>query len=269
MQGTSYENLLDVFRVDLEAFGLSRRTLNSYLPIVRKFLRFSGGEVDRASIASFLASLREDWKPSSVRQAYYVLRRFLDAVGEEVDLPRLKFEEGEIERRVIPREAVEKMVESAEGELRAYLALSTTWGFRRVELAEITTESFQDGKIVVKSAKGGELRVHKIPEGLEWLAEHPFEPKPLSTLSALFKRALLKAGFPLEDYRGYGWHSIRSALVTGLVQAGLDPVTIFKFMGWKGGRTRLALPIIYTRMEGEEIDERVYKSHPFLPLWGG
>jgi len=146
---------------------------------------------------------------------------------------------------------------------RAYLALSTTYGLRRFELARLSRENFNH-RLVVATAKRGRVRVHSIPEEIrDIVLGYPFHPVDPSLLSRIFQRILRDAG--LEPKPGYGWHSIRACLVSELSLRGLSDSIITRFMGWKVMALRpdvSQMIQVYVR-----VDEKVFQNHPFLHLW--
>ena len=62
---------------------------------------------------------------------------------------------------------------------------------------------------------------------------------------------------------GEGWHSIRRALVTALVNHGLDQYSVSRWMGWKLNDTAYR----YFRPDPVELDAKVYSHHPYLAVW--
>jgi len=260
-------DVLKTFEVDLKGFGISEATIPAYLSIARRFLESSGGEISRQALASWLSEIRDRWKPSSVNQAYYVVKRLFEAVGAGDEVPRFRLKgiDETITRRVVDKDTIKRMIEATDDPtLRAYLAISTTYGLRRGELAALSKDNFEDGTFVFKTEKGGLIRRHTIPEEIEFVREYHFSPKPPNTLGGMFKAILQRAGISLG--RGYGWHSVRAALVSGLVEEGVDAIVIHKFMGWKSGGV-LTMPLVYTRLEAGDIDRIVFSKHPFLKLW--
>lgn len=163
----------------------------------------------------------------------------------------------------------------------ALLALSTTYGMRRVELASLTPKSvdIKSGMIYVKSAKGSRERWHMIPD----------EIKP--QLDVRFKKltdwAASKAFWEMEQAAGIihkldtGWHSIRRMLIKELVTRDLPDQTVRSYMRWKRsefGGDMLGLyftstvidddaEVVESSQADKDVDRSVIKVHPYLPIW--
>jgi hypothetical protein len=67
----------------------------------------------------------------------------------------------------------------------------------------------------------------------------------------------------------YGWHSIRRALATELLMRDVSLINILRFMRWSDASLRgeFGMLVIYARRNQGEIDECVFKVHPFLASW--
>jgi hypothetical protein len=154
----------------------------------------------------------------------------------------------------------------------AFVALSTTYGVRREELARVTAQDinldaqYRNGTIFINTCKGGTARLHQIPgEIMPFVAKYPFDRTySLVQLSQMYHRIEYKSGV---DYRpGTGWHSPRRALDTMLMDY-LPLPAVRLFLRWKiKGSPDMA--IRYYSKELEENDREVFAVHPFLPLWG-
>lgn len=150
----------------------------------------------------------------------------------------------------------------------AYIALSTTYGFRRGELARLSSANFNDGRITVQALKRNLLRVHRIPDEIEDIVlGYRFAPLSDSYLSKIFQRIFRRLG--MEHKWGYGWHSVRHALVDELRRQVSDRA-ITTFMGWQTtplepGVSRMV--DVYSRPVPEEAEGVVFSNHPFLAFY--
>jgi integrase len=163
---------------------------------------------------------------------------------------------------------------------KAFLCLSTVWGLRRVEMAEMRPEFLdtRNGMLFVQTAKKGRQRWHIVPDYImphleEWGFRQPLNP---TQLSALFSE--LKGMIGLDEPE-VGWHSIRRSAVMEAYRAGLSEAEIYSFYRWK--RSTFNMPLRYATSkvvsrsgvraevadEDRKIDQRFLELHPFPKLW--
>ena len=163
---------------------------------------------------------------------------------------------------------------------RFYLAVSTTWGCRREELARIRKRDYNTESILIRTAKHGPRVRHLIPDVLKPIFEayHPKQHTP-TALSIMFHRICNKAGVKLE--RGSSFHGCRRTLRTllewHLADNRLPLSLVADYQGWSkttkglvyGGAPMLG---IYAHPEVVSpdpfsTDRLIYPIHPFLPYW--
>jgi len=153
----------------------------------------------------------------------------------------------------------------------AFLAVSTTYGLRRAEIAALRPEDFTPSGIRIttfkKKGRHKDRSMHRIPAPTKsFIRAYDWKPIiPTSTASRIFKDICLRGG--IAEHHGYGWHSIRRCLVSALWGAGLHPITVNRFMRWSGRADVPDMVSLYTQTSAEEIDNEVFAAHPFLPLW--
>jgi len=220
----------------------------------------------------------KDWisalpSQSYKRWNYYILKKLFSANHWEWDIKKPP-EKGGVLPPTLDYDTVSYLIlarELLDERERAYLALSTTYGFRRSELASLSQDNFNH-QLVVATVKRGRVRVHSIPNEIrDIVLKYEFHPIEVSWLSRIFQRILRDAG--LDPMPGYGFHSIRSSLITQLLLANVNPVVISKWMGWKTLPSEMVqmgvsrMLEVYARPEFEEADELVMAHHPFLPFW--
>lgn len=266
----------------------------TFVPMVRRFLVESGGDFSRQAVEAHLSSLRDrGYADGTIHQVWSCLRRFYNVNG--IEWPYRKGE-GPVVRELAvhapaldPKLVVKCIRMAKEGVLdkveTRLLALSTTYGLRRAELATVGRP--RDGLIYVETAKHGRQRYHLVPnEILEYIdgppimsvwkvtrAWHQIQEK---TGIAVLREESLKHGEPWE----VGWHAIRRILNRLLIDAGLPIPTVMDFLRWKRSQTSMPLRYYSATVIGEgrritidaqdrEIDMAVFEVHPFLKVWGG
>lgn len=160
------------------------------------------------------------------------------------------------------RAAKETRLQPAEA---ACVALSTTFGLRREELARIGPDDIKDGTIFINTVKGGMTRIHQIPQLIiPFITGYDFtQVFSLYGLSSMYCRIENKSG--VEHQYGGGWHSPRRTLDTLLMDR-LPLVAVRLFLRWKiKSSTEMAFHY-YSKDLGLN-DSEVFAVHPFLPLW--
>lgn len=150
----------------------------------------------------------------------------------------------------------------------AYLALSSIYGLRRVELHRVRREhlDFGDKTIYVMTAKGGERRKQLLcDEVIPILMDYSFakEYSPFK-MSELYGKICAKAGVELKE--GSGWHSPRRFLDTALVSTfGELPAHIF--LRWKISSSSLMIERYFSRSPLEVDREILTGGHPLVKEW--
>lgn len=262
----------------LEEIELSPRTQKLYDGHVRRFLAFLGDrELTEEGVLSYLDHLDKKGRSRNyIRTCYKVLKA---NVPEWPIQRRLKFRvsDDSIHRPVLRLEQQRKMLAWAraahdvEGE--AFLAISSIYGVRCEEIAQISSEDFLGGatRLVIHTKKGGETREHLVPDEIRpSLLKHTFHPVSERHAGTVFRRMYLNAVPEEERQLRTGWHAIRRALVTGLIRAKLDFNVIGSFLRWKMAADVFDIPrmiAVYDRRPFEEVDRAAFEVHPFLQLW--
>ena len=154
----------------------------------------------------------------------------------------------------------------------AYLALSSIYGLRRVELRRVRKEhlDFDEKTIYVMTAKGGESRKQLLcDEVIPILKDYDFkeEYSPFK-MSQLYWIICAKAGIELKE--GSGWHSPRRYLDTALVRIfGQLPAHIF--LRWKISSSSIMTERYFSEPP-LEVDREILmgtngKIHPLVKEW--
>ncbi len=139
--------------------------------------------------------------------------------------------------------------------------LSTLYGLRNTELAAVITGGLDGRSLEVQPAKGGRRRVHSIPEPLSKALTFKGHTIGRDGVHKIFQRLMVRHVRPPSKREGF--HAIRRALVTGLVEAGASEYTIFWFMGWH----KKEMVWKYFHPNPRDIDREIFQVHPFYPLW--
>lgn len=172
----------------------------------------------------------------------------------------------EIRLTILSKEAIGSMITlGKQGLLKntelCYLALATTYGLRRVEMVRLNPSSFSGNHLIVDTALRGRKTIHLIPPQIvPYLG--CFKHYEADSLTPMFHRMARKCG--LDSGAGYGWHSIRRSLATELILSGVSMLNVVHFMRWSDA----SLKGKFGMLDGERIDEDIFKIHPFLQFWG-
>lgn len=225
---------ITTFLVHLRNRGLRQTTINKYLKPIKLLAQIQGWEFPELSLRQI--SPDEIWRPILSKKT---IGRMI-ILGRQHCLSDMEF---------------------------CYLALATTYGLRRTELARLTSSSFLDGhRLAVDTAKGGSKTTHLIPPQIApYLAS--FRHYKSDSLTRMFHRIAQKSGISIEA--GYGWHSIRRSLATELILSEASSLNVLRFMRWSEASTRggFGMLVIYAKKDQERVDTDIFRLHPFLPYW--
>lgn len=265
-----------------------------YLAYAQDFLQHADN-LDRASVDRYLQHLRQQKrKPGTVNFAFRVIRRFFT-----VNKLPWEYRRGEAPpigqrdeyRPQLSTDIITRMIEAAiSGKLHkdesCFLATSTVYGLRREEMVDLLPEDVDlaNAAIYVSTIKHGRQRYHLVPEEIKpYLATHDFSRRySLSGMSQLFWRVVNNSGLGGLKSQRLGWHSIRRAVLDGLIDNGVNPFAARSFLRWKGASSAdMAMPARYygnvvvnlngstPLLEEAAGDEEIFQRHPFLLMWGG
>lgn len=259
---------------------LSKNTQDQYVQRMRVFAEQTGktAKWTREDVLGYFRWLeKKTTNKDSVIEYYYVMLSVFKIAGEKwpITTADLKLERGPRRPQpVVDVSEIEKMIsyaKSAEAkpEHMLLVAISTTYGLRREELHRLTVDSFTDVSMKVDTAKHGLPREHMIAEAIMPYVSYGLSraelPIPVTTLSLIYHKMRQAAGcLPVERE---GWHSIRRALDTDLVDAGLPDRLIENYMRWAAGAKGGMVGRYYTSRSGFNVDKRVFEVHPYLGFW--
>lgn len=255
-------------KLDLDFYSKSPQTKSCYLTVINKYKPETW---DRWELLKFFKELQEKhgWSDTSLRTAYYAIKKLYDIEEKPwpiklSDLP--KTQESSVNRPVLGRKEVGKMIQWARGSgiypVNYYLALSTIYGMRRAEMAVVGEEDIQDGKILIRTAKGGMQRWTAIPEEIQkYITHNP--GLGATSIAGLFHYIAYKSGADIPKGR-IGFHSIRRTLFTLLIDAGITLPFAYNFLRWK----LAGMPGVYFQPDSGAVDREIFEKHPFLGFWG-
>lgn len=256
----------------------SPTTIENYLIAANRFLKFTSKKLppSKSDLKRFFAQQKEDGISPRTQNYYFIVIQQLyeanswvwplsrkDRPGIPEDLPVTAFTLDEIKTLIENRGNYSK-------EERFYLALATTFGMSRLELAQVARKDIKNGKLHIKPIRHGKSSWSVIP-GEIMPALKEYSPKQLSksTLSAIFKRILTKSG--LEKKESYGWFSIRitlgERLKVALAQNELPLSLADNYLRFSKGSIQAMYPYQLATEDPYALDRLVLQVHPFIPLW--
>ncbi len=269
MQDQKTRELLSDFEIYLKSARVKRSTLRTYIPEVTRFLgTLKGDEFDESDGRAYLANLYS-MRDNTARKIYYALFALFKSQKIPFEMTVPPMEENPFQPTIRQEEMpvlITAVKEAGDPDERGALALSTTYGVRRVELRRASENDLNrdDKTITIHTAKKGRVRTHLIPEEiLDHISGYDFKSRSDQSWADLFKKMTRRAG--LEFGKGFGWHSIRRALYTELTQANVGFLHIHEFLRWRIRGINLGM--IYDQTPPAEIDRIVFEKHPFLAAW--
>ena len=282
----SNEELLENYSKRLGSSGKTRRL---YLRYAGNFLEYAKGDFEREKIDKYLAHLRrQKYSDGSINLMFRIVRTLFSRNdlewpynrGESPQIREDKIQAPALDPDVIG-EMISKIKKEGDPDEKAFLAISTTYGTRRIEMVEISGEAvnIRDRTLHIVTAKHGRERTHMIPDAIvPYLGTYDFGAKRSeSELFNLWYRLEYRIG--LGHINQVGWHSVRRTLDTQLLDQ-LPEATVMSFMRWKQ-RTSSNMAYRYsaqrfvgrkgvsTKVVGaaRDVDTKVFEVHPFLEFW--
>lgn len=265
----------------------------------RDFCEFVGNRVPTAEdVNAWIDAKREaGYAPGSLRMMFGVARRVFTANGLEWPFahgagPVVGDRDLHIPR--LSPAVIEAMIRASArltAEHRAYLALATTYGPRRAELASIAAPDVdvEHRLLYIETKKFGRQRYHRIPEEiLPVLRAHRWPPEPQGRRYARSATAITEMFHTLRRVAGLrddlrwtevGWHAIRRAVDRALIDGGLKEAEVQVFLRWKRSSNNMTRTYFETREIGleegadrqvvadEEIDHKAFLANPWLATW--
>ncbi len=269
--------------------GSTGKTRSLYLRFASNFLEYAGGEFDREKIDKYLARLRrQKYSDGTINLIFRTIRTLFSRNNMEWPYNRgesPQIREDRIQAPALDPDIIGEMIQAVKSkgdpDEKAFLAISTTYATRRIEMVGLVMEDvhIKDRTIHITTAKHGRERTHMLPEEiLPYLAGYDFDVKRSETeIFTLWYRLEYRIG--LDHTNQVGWHSIRRTIDTLLLDK-LPEATVMSFMRWKQ-RTSSNMAYRYsaqrfvgregmsTKVVGEakDVDSKIFAVHPFLEYW--
>jgi len=285
-----------LFRTYVQRVRGNDHARRQYAEVIRRYLRHVTDHCDYESVERRIAELRDQgYAAGTILWQFRQIRSFFSINGlpwpyRRGEGPRLRA--SDVVTLSSGDDLVARLIAAAASTRvrpvhALYVALSTTYGLRRVELAQLTADDIDlDAAcptVYVSTRKRGQERRHVIPPEIL-----PVVETSLPHLRPVSDRAVTDAYWRVEAAAGLphtpdlGWHGIRHALDARLLRAGLDPATVRAYLRWNAGpdmsiRYAVGLREVGVAQAGRDPDSagptdpdgdaRVYAVHPYLPLW--
>ena len=298
----------NIVRFNAELFDSYEKRLGSkghvrklYLRYAADFIDYAQGNLDRETIFKYIDRLHDKktghkFSDGSRNFVFRIIRTIFkrnEALLKEngIEWPFARGEaplirEDGVDAPALDPEIIIEMIRAVKKnnalDLQAFLAISTTYATRKVEMIGLEQKDvrLKDRTIHIATAKHGRERTHVIPEEIvPWLQSYDFDTQVSNFgLFSLWYRLEYLIGLKHTDQVGF--HSIRRTVNTLLLDD-LPPNTVRTFLRWKKS-TSSDMPFRYsavkfvgrdgqtTKVVGEarDVDQTVFEIHPFLKYWG-
>lgn len=276
----------------LKMLGSKGNTRAIYQGFAKDFLDYANGKFDRETVDKYLNHLRHKhgYANGSINFVFRVVRTLFGRNKIEWPYPRgesPQIREDKIQAPALHPNTIIRMIEAVKkygtAAEKAFLALATTYGLRRVEMVELSSENIRlkDRTIHIATAKHGRERTHLIPEQiLPYLAAYDFD-KEISEFFIFTLWYQLENRINLDHIPRVGFHSVRRTVNTMLARK-LSEITVKSFMRHKQ-RTSADMTFRYSAVKfvGEpeesveviggalQADTDVFAEgvHPFVEYW--
>ena len=273
------QNLADLYiqgvmlkSLESELYSRKKETISSFKTCCRKFLSEVGvrDSYSKEELVNFFQALKEKgYSDYTLRLSFYAIKALLKANGIAWPLgsnvPRLE----ETLPETWPKNKVKKLIfavkERGDNLHKFILALSTVYGLRRGEVASVKEGdiNLEEGEILIRTEKGGEMRKHIIPDEIKSYLD--FDIKKMPSKECVNRQFKLMCQLAkIERRKRENLHIIRASLVTELIEAGVPEIIVEKFMRWK---TTSKMVRRYHRPKMENVDIEIFSNHPYLEFW--
>ena len=257
---------------DLSVAGRTTETINLYRNVSQKFLS-KYKQINEDNAKDYIFELKsKGFSDNYLRLIYYILHRLAKTDKKEIDIPPPKIEKSGIYQPIFSVEEIKQLISGCkkhcDTQQKAYIAVSTVWGLRKVEVLRIREEDVDKKKntIIIKTAKGGRPQQYTIPKQIkDVIYKCKWEEISKAKIYGIFKYILYLCDFDLNKYNGYGFHSIRRALITEMLKSGIDNYTVALWCRW--AIPQFGMLPTYAHLVKEDLEKKVYPLHPFLKLW--
>lgn len=245
----------------------------TYLWAVTDFLGTSPKSLNEEAVLSYIDKREKAGdKPQTLKMRFYALKYLFKLYGAEWTLTEREVFSTRERRQRFPQpwfrkeeviDIITKARKVCNPQELAMLAISTIYGCRRSELADIREDDLDFGAktITIYARKGGRVATQLLPdEIIPYVQSYNYPQLALSAISLIFKRIMDKA---FEPRQGYGWHSFRRSVATELRNAGVDDEDIYSFLRWSTG----SILGTYIQTEPKQNKQKIFPKHPFIQCW--
>jgi len=230
-------------------------------------------EYTREDITLFLAYMRKRGLCQNTIYKYLKTIKLLSQI-QGWQYPKLtmrRVPDAEVNRPIFTKDEVISLIQNGKKLLTppqlCFLALSTVYGLRRVEMVRFQPSDLSAHTITVNTAKEGPKTTHLVPPEIAPYLKFS-QPYREETLTHMFHDIMLSTGMSAAG--GFGWHSIRRALATELILSEASALNVMRFMRWseKSMRREFGMLSMYAKKDQAKIDSSIFAMHPFLLYWG-
>jgi site-specific recombinase XerD len=244
---------------ELRLRGLSEKTADTYLSVVRRFAEFHGRSPDRLGkeeVRSYLLHLIEERKLSwsSVNQALCALRFFyLDVLGQAFEVGEIRYPKRKYKLPVVLTEAEVARLLQAPMSFKMRMVLMTLYsaGLRLGEALHLRATDIDSGamSIRIEQGKGGRDRMvilsphllvnlrqyWRVYRPASWLFYGKSKEKPMN--HATVQRAVRRAAQAAGIRKRVSPHTLRHSCATHLMESGTSLRYIQELLGHRSLKT--------------------------------
>lgn len=256
-----------------DALKRKKSARGAYLWAVTDFLGSSPKSLNEEDVLSYLDKREKAGdKPPTLKMRFYALKYLFMLYGTPWTLTESEVFSTRERRQRSPQpwfrkeeviDIITRARKACNPQELAMLAISTIYGCRRSELADIRKDDldFEAKTITIYARKGGRVATQLLPdEIIPYLSNYDFPKVSEQHLSQIINRILEKTIGPRE---GYGWHSFRRSVATELKNAGIDEGDIYSFLRWSTG----SILATYIQTEPKQNKKEIFPRHPFIQCW--
>ena len=258
-----------------KALKRKKSARGAYLWAVTDFLGTSPKALEEEAVLSYMDKREKAGdKPQTLKMRFYALKYLFKLYEAPWTLTEREVFSTRERRQRFPQpwfrkeeviDIITRARKACNQQELAMLAISTTYGCRRSELADIRKDDLDlDAKtIIIYARKGGRIATQLLPdEIIPYLSNYDFSKISDLRVSQILNKILEKT-VGLEGKAGYGWHSIRRSVATELRNAGVDDGDIYSFLRWSTG----SILGTYIQTEPRQNKVKIFPKHPFIQYW--
>jgi len=254
---SAYTDEVKLLKNHLKQKGYSPKTIKSYTGHLDRFLTYSKGAVDKASINEYLLYLLEEKQSSHsyANQSINAIKGYLRLINKSEDftppyIPRPKKEHKL--PKVMSKEEVKKVIDATHNtKHKTMIMLAYSCGLRVSEVASMKLKNIDSSRmvVIVEQGKGRKDRVVSLSDKmLQQLRQYYREYKPVNwlfegsdrsryistrTVQTVFNNGVKAVGIE----KNLSFHSLRHSYATHMLEAGVDLRFIQELLGHRSSKT--------------------------------